>query len=317
MNTGQLSCEIREWDANDKDCGLSLDGQPKYSVPHVTGDFDMAPGNHHHQRKTDIGKERKGWALQRHFFQAALAENHTDQDLADRDGHTETLRQGKERPSQPYCKYPRQCEHVASLRARSTAWGIFALRREFLEPSGPLGQIPGAATLTLSEYLKPLEDIVHRKFVALGAALVLAAGLGAAPAQAGVAKTHVVKVVAKAGGSCTKVGAGVTIKKVAYVCTKNTKTKKLTWVKKVVKKVVAKKASALSPECVDMKSSYVKMKSSYDSALAQIADTETKIAVITGPSGDALRAQVASLKSMILILGPTVSNALAQFNTFC
>ncbi|OIQ84686.1 hypothetical protein GALL_334970 [mine drainage metagenome] len=168
---------------------------------------------------------------------------------------------------------------------------------------------------------------MHRKFVAVGAALVLAVGLGAAvltsgpeagPAQAGVVKTHAVKVVAKAGGACTKVGAHATIKKVAYVCTKNTKTKKLTWVKKyVVKKVVAKKASALSAECVNMKTSYVKMKSSYDSALAQIADTESKIAVITGPSGDALRAQVASLKSMILILGPTVSNALAQFNTFC
>ena len=150
---------------------------------------------------------------------------------------------------------------------------------------------------------------MHRKFIALGAALVLVSGLGFTPANATSAKTQVVKVAAKAGGACTKVGAKTTISKMPYVCTKNATTKKLTWVKK--------KVSAISAECIAMKNSYVKMKSDYDKALAQIADTEAKVAGITGPSGDALRVQINSLKSMLLILGPTVNNALAQFNTFC
>jgi len=150
---------------------------------------------------------------------------------------------------------------------------------------------------------------VHRKFIALGAALVLATSLGAAPANATATKTQVVKVAAKAGGACTKVGAKATISKMAYVCTKNSKTKKLTWVKK--------KVPAISAECVAMKNSYVKMKSDYDKAMAQIADTEAKVAGVAGPSGDALRLQIGSLKSMLTVLGPTVNNALAQFNTFC
>jgi len=40
------------------------------------------------------------------------------------------------------------------------------------------------------------------------------------------------KAVAKAGGVCQKAGSAATIAKVAYVCTKDAKTKKLTWVSK-------------------------------------------------------------------------------------
>ncbi len=169
---------------------------------------------------------------------------------------------------------------------------------------------------------------MNRKIVALGATLVLAAGLGAAPAEAGMAQTNTVKVAVKAGGACTKVGAKATIGKVAYVCTKNTKTKKLTWVKKAV---VTTKVAALSPECRAMKTSNDGTQKLYAKALAdiatmegQIAAFETAAAAVPGTSGDSLRAQatalrarVTPLKQMILAFGPAVANADAQFKLFC
>gem|GEM_PF-6644914 len=168
---------------------------------------------------------------------------------------------------------------------------------------------------------------MNRKFIALGATLVLAAGLGVTPAVAGTPTTHTVKVAVKAGGACTKVGAKATISKVAYVCTKNTKTKKLTWVKVVAKK----KVLALSAECTAMKVSNDKTQQMYATALANIATMESQIAAfetsaasVTGSSGDSLRAQaealrakVNPLKQMVLALGPAVSNAAAQFKLFC
>ena len=120
------------------------------------------------------------------------------------------------------------------------------------------------------------------------------------------------KVAVKAGSYCAKVGTATTINRLRYVCTKNTHTRKQTWVKHVlVKKVV------LSAECLSMQKANVKMQSDYDNALAQIADTQAKIAAITGPAGDSLRAQVATMKSTILILGPTVLDGQAQFKLFC
>lgn len=160
---------------------------------------------------------------------------------------------------------------------------------------------------------------MFRKSIAVAASIVLSAGLATSSAYA--AKPHVtVKVAVKAGGACTKVGAKATVKKVPYVCVKNTKTKKLIWVKKVVaKKVLTKKTKklALSAECLGLQKSNIKMKSDYENALAQITDTQAKIAAIPGTAGDTLRAQVDGLKATILVLGPTVANATAQFKLFC
>ena len=119
------------------------------------------------------------------------------------------------------------------------------------------------------------------------------------------------KVAYKAGSYCAKVGTVATINHLGYVCIRNTHTHKQTWVKHVVKKVV------LSAECLSMQAANVKMQSDYNGALAQIADTQAKIAAITGPAGDSLRAQVDTMKSTILILGPTIADGQAQFNLFC
>lgn len=146
-----------------------------------------------------------------------------------------------------------------------------------------------------------------RKPIAVVAAIVLSVGLATTSANA--AKPH---TVTKVGSVCKKVGTKTTVKKVAYVCTKNSKTKKLTWTK-----VVAKKLPALSPECVDMKKGYDTIKSQYDEALRQLADTEAKINAVTGPAGDELRLKFAPSKALILGLAPAVANALGQFNLFC
>ena len=150
---------------------------------------------------------------------------------------------------------------------------------------------------------------MFRKSIAVVATLVLSAGLATISISASAATP---KVAVKAGGACSKVGSLTTIKHVKYVCTRNSRTHKLTWVKKAAPKKVV-----LSAECLSMQKANVKMQSDYDSALAQVTDTQAKIATISGPSGDALRAQVAQIKSTILILGPTVADGQAQFKLFC
>ena len=152
---------------------------------------------------------------------------------------------------------------------------------------------------------------MFRKSIAVVATIVLSAGLATISASAATPK-----VAVKAGGACSKVGSLTTINHVKYVCIKNSRTHKLTWVKKAVPKKVVKKV-VLSAECLSMQKANVKMQSDYNSALAQVADTQAKIATISGPSGDALRAQVAQIKSTILILGPTVADGQAQFKLFC
>lgn len=59
-------------------------------------------------------------------------------------------------------------------------------------------------------------------------------------------------VKVKAGDPCSKVGSSTTIAKFAYICTKNAKTKKLTWVKKVAPVAVihSSPAGTISPEWV-------------------------------------------------------------------
>jgi hypothetical protein len=181
--------------------------------------------------------------------------------------------------------------------------------------------------------------IVLRKTIAFGAIVMLSAGLASVPASATSAKTGVVTASAKtsaatiaaakahaaavakaaalakaraaaaaapkANGACKKSLATTKIGKYQYICTKNSKNKYV-WTK-------------LSSDCVALQNAYLKMKTDYASALAQIADMESKITVdkIPGAPGDKLRAQVAQLKSTILILGPTVTDSLAQFQTLC
>jgi hypothetical protein len=181
--------------------------------------------------------------------------------------------------------------------------------------------------------------IVLRKTIAFGAIVMLSAGLASVPASATTAKTGVVTVAAKTSAAsvaaAAKARAAVVAKAAAlakaraaaaapkanavckpslsttkigkyqYICTKNSK-KKYVWTK-------------LSSDCVALLTAYTRMKSDYTAALKQIADMEAKItpAIIPGTAGDALRTQVGSLKSTILILGPTVSDSLAQFRTFC
>lgn len=78
---------------------------------------------------------------------------------------------------------------------------------------------------------------MYRRPTAIVAFIILSVGL-----VPGVAHAAQPLAVAKVGGICTKVGAVKVISRLGYVCTKNRKTKKLTWVKKtLVKKVAAKK----------------------------------------------------------------------------
>lgn len=145
---------------------------------------------------------------------------------------------------------------------------------------------------------------MFRKPIAVVASIVLSAGLATSSAYAVTPQT-----IAKVGGTCPKLAATATINKVAYICAKSSATKKLIWVKK--------KVVALSAECLGMKNAYLNIKTQYDTALAQLADAEAKINAVPGPDGDALRAKFAISKATILSLGPTVSNAQAQFNMFC
>jgi hypothetical protein len=155
--------------------------------------------------------------------------------------------------------------------------------------------------------IKSTGGIMFRKSIAVVATIVLSAGVATMSASAATPK-----VAVKAGGACSKVGSLTTINHLKYVCVKNSRTHKLTWVKKAVPKKIV-----LSAECLSMQKANVKMQSDYDSALAQVADTQAKIATLSGPSGDSLRAQVAQIKSTILILGPTVADGKAQFKLFC
>jgi hypothetical protein len=174
--------------------------------------------------------------------------------------------------------------------------------------------------------------VLLRKTIAFGAIVMLSAGIASVPASATTTKASVVVTTAKTSASsvaaakaravalakarlaasapkanaqCTKSLTTTKIGKYQYICTKNSH-KKYVWTK-------------LSSECVGLLNAYTKMNSDYASALAQVADMEAKVSVtkIPGPSGDALRNQVAGLKSTILILGPTVTDSLAQFQLFC
>jgi hypothetical protein len=178
---------------------------------------------------------------------------------------------------------------------------------------------------------------VLRKSIAFGAIIMLSAGLASVPASATTAKTSVVSATAqtssatviaaakahalavakaaavakaraaaaapKANVACKPSLATTKIGKYQYICTKNSK-KKYVWTK-------------LSSDCVSLLNAYNGMAASYTSALKQIADMQVKIADIAGTAGDNLRAQVAGFKNQILILGPTVSDSLAQFRMFC
>ncbi len=148
---------------------------------------------------------------------------------------------------------------------------------------------------------------MFRKSVVVVAAIALSTGLATSSASAARPQ-----VAAKAGGSCTKVGALTTINQLKYVCVKNPTTAKMTWIKKA-----AVKKSGLSAECAGIQKANLQMKSDYDNALAKIADVQSKIAIVSGTAGDTLRAQVETLKSTILLLGPTVADAQVQFKLFC
>jgi hypothetical protein len=182
--------------------------------------------------------------------------------------------------------------------------------------------------------------VLLRKTIAFGAIVMMSAGLASAPASATATKTSVVVTSArtsaatvaaakaraaaiakaraaalakaraaaaapKANARCTKSLTTTKIGRYQYICAKNSH-RKYVWTK-------------LSSDCVGLLNAYTKMKTDYNSALAQVATMEAKVSVtmLPGTSGDALRAQVAGLKSTILFLGPTVTDSLAQFRLFC
>ena len=188
------------------------------------------------------------------------------------------------------------------LLRKTIAFGVIAML------SAGIASLPASATTTKTSVVVTTAKTSASSVAAAKArAAALAKARAAAKVRARAVALAKARAVAapKANGLCTKSLATSKIGKYQYICTKNSH-RKYVWTK-------------LSSECVGLLNAYTKMSSDYNSALAQVANMEAKVSVtlIPGASGDALRSQVAGLKSTVLILGPTVTDSLAQFQLFC
>ena len=144
------------------------------------------------------------------------------------------------------------------------------------------------------------------KVVATGLLIMIASSSLPSSAQAAVALP---------GGTCTKVNAKTKIATVAYTCTRNAKTKKLTWTRSSPLLAAAR--------CASIKSSYDESLAGYESAVKQLNELEAKLnepSLTSTPSAqlDNLRSAVKGMKTVTLpLLKGLVDDAGAEYQAGC
>ncbi len=144
------------------------------------------------------------------------------------------------------------------------------------------------------------------KVVATGLLIMIATSSLPSSAQAAVALP---------GGTCTKVNAKTKIATVAYTCTRNAKTKKLTWTRSSPLLAAAR--------CASIKSSYDESLAGYESAVKQLNELEAKLnepSLTSTPSAqlDNLRSAVKGMKTVTLpLLKGLVDDAGAEYQAGC
>ena len=147
-----------------------------------------------------------------------------------------------------------------------------------------------------------------------GAKRVLTAGLLILVASVSV-PSSAQAAIALPGGTCAKLNTKTKIATVNYTCTKNAKTKKLTWTR----------SSPLlaASRCASIKSSYDESLAGYDSAVKQLNDLEAKLnepslTSTPSPQLDNLRTAVKGMKSVTLpLLKSLVDDAGAEYQAGC
>ncbi|CAB4780780.1 MAG: hypothetical protein F2718_06150 [Actinobacteria bacterium] len=121
--------------------------------------------------------------------------------------------------------------------------------------------------------------------------------------------------IALPGGTCAKVNTKTKIATIAYTCTKNAKTKKLTWTRTSPLLAAAR--------CASIKSSYTESLAGYDSAVKQLNELEAKLnepslTETPSPQLDNLRAAVKGMKAVTLpLLKSLVDDAGAEYKAGC
>jgi hypothetical protein len=121
--------------------------------------------------------------------------------------------------------------------------------------------------------------------------------------------------VALPGGTCAKVNTKTKIATVAYTCTKNAKTKKLTWTRSSPLLAAAR--------CASIKSSYDESLAGYESAVKQLNELEAKLnepslTATPSPQLDNLRSAVKGMKTVTLpLLKGLVDDAGAEYQAGC
>ena len=144
------------------------------------------------------------------------------------------------------------------------------------------------------------------KVVATGLLIMIATSSLPSSAQAAVALP---------GGTCTKVNAKTKIATVAYTCTRNAKTKKLTWTRSSPLLAAAR--------CASIKSSYDESLAGYESAVKQLNELEAKLnepslTATPSPQLDNLRSAVKGMKTVTLpLLKGLVDDAGAEYQAGC
>ena len=144
------------------------------------------------------------------------------------------------------------------------------------------------------------------KVVATGLLIMIASSSLPSSAQAAVALP---------GGTCAKVNTKTKIATVAYTCTKNAKTKKLTWTRSSPLLAAAR--------CASIKSSYDESLAGYESAVKQLNELEAKLnepSLTSTPSAqlDNLRSAVKGMKTVTLpLLKGLVDDAGAEYQAGC
>lgn len=131
-----------------------------------------------------------------------------------------------------------------------------------------------------------------------GITKVLASGLLALIASASL-PSIAQAAIALPGGTCAKLATKTKIASVAYTCTKNAKTKKLTWTRSSPLLAAAR--------CASIKSSYNESLAGYDSAVQQLNELEAKLNEPSlnespSPQLDNLRKAVKGMKAVTLPL---------------
>lgn len=147
-----------------------------------------------------------------------------------------------------------------------------------------------------------------------GITKVLATGLLVLIASASL-PSSAQAAIALPGGTCAKVNTKTKIATVSYTCTKNAKTKKLTWTRSSPLLAAAR--------CASIKTSYDDSLAGYDSAVKQLNELEAKLnepslTATPSPQLDNLRAAVKGMKSVTLpLLKSLVDDAGAEYQAGC